>query len=116
MILYSYSSTDDYKININESFKRCIELYLLSKVNMLILVFPSDLITILVILFGSIGSIAFCSFLAIKERNRTIRLIKNASIPAPPEFTNQECPLCGQSLSFISQYNRWYCHNCKKYP
>jgi NADH pyrophosphatase NudC (nudix superfamily) len=26
------------------------------------------------------------------------------------------CPTCGKPLTFIEQYDRWYCYNCKKYP
>jgi len=25
------------------------------------------------------------------------------------------CPTCGQQLSFIKPYKRWYCYTCKKY-
>jgi hypothetical protein len=25
------------------------------------------------------------------------------------------CPACGQPLSFVEQYNRWYCYNCREY-
>lgn len=25
------------------------------------------------------------------------------------------CPFCGQPLSYIQQYQRWYCYNCKRY-
>jgi len=37
------------------------------------------------------------------------------------ETTNKEikaqtrCPKCGSKLSFIKQYNRWYCYRCKLY-
>lgn len=35
--------------------------------------------------------------------------------PPPPELAAQTCPTCGQPLTFVQQYNRWYCPNCKKY-
>jgi len=35
--------------------------------------------------------------------------------PPPPPVAAQLCPACGQPLTFIQQYNRWYCANCKKY-
>lgn len=25
------------------------------------------------------------------------------------------CPTCGKPLTYIEQYKRWYCYNCKKY-
>jgi len=36
--------------------------------------------------------------------------------PPPPATATQPCPTCGQPLTFIQQYGRWYCYNCKKYP
>jgi predicted RNA-binding Zn-ribbon protein involved in translation (DUF1610 family) len=27
----------------------------------------------------------------------------------------KKCPTCGGALSYIRQYNKWYCYNCKKY-
>jgi Zn-dependent protease with chaperone function len=36
--------------------------------------------------------------------------------PPPPMFVSEPaCPTCGYSLSFIQQYERWYCYNCQKY-
>jgi hypothetical protein len=35
--------------------------------------------------------------------------------PPPPGGVAQMCPTCGQPLTFVQQYNRWYCANCKKY-
>ena len=36
--------------------------------------------------------------------------------PPPPTAMAQMCPTCGRPMTFITQYNRWYCANCKKYP
>ena len=39
-----------------------------------------------------------------------------AAEPAPPPAPSvQTCATCGQPLTYISQYQRWYCENCKKY-
>jgi len=27
----------------------------------------------------------------------------------------QTCPTCGKPATWIAQYQRWYCYNCKKY-
>jgi hypothetical protein len=32
--------------------------------------------------------------------------------PPPPTYT---CPTCGGTLTYIQQYNRWYCYTDKKY-
>ena len=36
--------------------------------------------------------------------------------PPPPAAVAQICPTCGQPLTYIQQYGRWYCANCRKYP
>jgi len=33
----------------------------------------------------------------------------------PQQPTAQICPTCKGPLSFIQQYQRWYCYKCKKY-
>jgi uncharacterized membrane protein len=42
--------------------------------------------------------------------------IMRAPPPPPPPGAVQMCPTCGQPMTFVQQYNRWYCTNCKKYP
>jgi MFS family permease len=35
--------------------------------------------------------------------------------PPPSPQAVQTCPTCGGPLTFIEQYNRWYCYKCQKY-
>jgi hypothetical protein len=35
--------------------------------------------------------------------------------PPPPDFTPPTCPTCKQPLSYIEQYQRWYCYKDQKY-
>jgi hypothetical protein len=35
--------------------------------------------------------------------------------PPPPDFAAPICPTCGQTLSYIEQYQRWYCYRDQKY-
>lgn len=35
--------------------------------------------------------------------------------PPPPDFIPPTCPICGGPLSYIEQYQRWYCYRDKKY-
>ena len=41
----------------------------------------------------------------------TLRRRKAASPPPPPK----PCPTCGQPLTYVKQYDKWYCNNCKAY-
>jgi len=33
----------------------------------------------------------------------------------PQQPAAQLCPVCGRPATYISQYQRWYCYNCRKY-
>jgi hypothetical protein len=34
-------------------------------------------------------------------------------MPPPPVY--QYCPACGQPMTFVAQYGRWYCNQCQQY-
>jgi len=35
--------------------------------------------------------------------------------PPPPPPGAEACPTCGGPLTYVPQYQRWYCYKCKKY-
>jgi sporulation protein YlmC with PRC-barrel domain len=35
--------------------------------------------------------------------------------PQEPPQTPQVCPTCKGRLTYVPQYQRWYCYKCKKY-
>jgi len=37
------------------------------------------------------------------------------STPEAPETPQSQCPDCGGQLTWIEQYQRWYCYKCSKY-
>jgi sporulation protein YlmC with PRC-barrel domain len=46
----------------------------------------------------------------------TLKPAPQAATPTQPEPQAQPtCPTCKGPLSFIQQYQRWYCHKCQKY-
>ena len=38
-----------------------------------------------------------------------------AETPRPVSRAEHPCPTCGRELTYISQYNRWYCYYCQRY-
>jgi sporulation protein YlmC with PRC-barrel domain len=40
---------------------------------------------------------------------------ETAATAAPAQQAQQLCPTCGKPLTWIAQYQRWYCYNDKKY-
>ncbi len=45
----------------------------------------------------------------------TFLRFQGAPPPPPPPPGAQVCPTCGGPLTYIEQYQRWYCYKCKKY-
>jgi hypothetical protein len=43
----------------------------------------------------------------------TVTTIKKSL--AGPSLSIPDCPICGKPETWIPQYQRWYCYNCKKY-
>jgi hypothetical protein len=43
------------------------------------------------------------------------RISREQAPPPPPPTNVQQCPTCGKPLTFVPQYKRSYCTNCKKY-
>lgn len=94
------------------------------------------------VLIGTVKDVEFTlgegkPFLAIETKHHTlikidwgrvsavedIVLLKEAiKVEAPPTtealtqpIAKAMCPSCGKQATWIQQYKRWYCYNCKKY-
>ncbi len=86
-------------------------------VDMYIIIFILIILTLLVIVSVSIITIKAVrkSFISSEVQ---YPLIKDDEIPQQlqkPPIPYLPCPLCGQSLSFVEQYNKWYCSSCHMY-
>jgi len=47
------------------------------------------------------------------------KFVGQTMVPSPPPSQvagPPTCPTCGQRLTFVEQYGKWYCYNCRKYP
>ena len=42
-------------------------------------------------------------------------VILKPKITTPATPATPTCPTCGQPLTYIQQYQRWYCSKCQKY-
>ncbi len=66
------------------------------------------------IVVGLVGSIIV--FLSKYMGKMSVRAASNVSnLYPPPPAPSYVCPSCGRPLTFIQQYNRWYCQNEQKY-
>ena len=59
---------------------------------------------VIVILIGPIGVVIY---LVSREHG--------GLAPPPPPGAVPTCPTCGQPLTYVPQYGRWYCQYCRKY-
>lgn len=82
---------------------------------------------IILLTLGNIFWRIFCEYLIITFRiydevasiNKRLRPVEEQAqlLPPPPTATlsTQFCPACGSPLTYVSQYQRWYCYKCGKY-
>ena len=70
---------------------------------------PYDILQQDNLLLVAVLVIAAAALLALLLRRRS------AAHPAPPPPPANPCPVCGKPLTFVKQYDRWYCNNCKEY-
>jgi hypothetical protein len=68
---------------------------------------PFDLLFFVVILTIVIFIVSI--YLIIERRRRSTYM------PTPPSPSAYYCPTCGNPLTYIPRYRRWYCYNCRKY-
>ncbi|MBA7514021.1 Chromosomal replication initiator protein DnaA [subsurface metagenome] len=57
-------------------------------------------------------------FVEVKPPEKKEPELEEGKKTAPPPLEVEEerkCLTCGQNLAYVEQYDRWYCHNCKKY-
>lgn len=56
------------------------------------------------------GEIIFCSYCGTNISQILGKTLKSQmQLPSPP------CPSCGKELTYIPEYQRWYCYQCKRY-
>jgi len=63
---------------------------------------------VIVILIGPVGAVIY---LVVRERGGLVP----PPPPPPPPGVAPTCPTCGQPLTYVQQYGRWYCQYCRRY-
>ena len=69
-------------------------------------------------LLGSIGGVLALLFKpeTVPPQQPTAYTQPSPPPPVSPQaYTPPACQTCGAPLTFVTEYNRWYCQNCKKY-
>jgi sporulation protein YlmC with PRC-barrel domain len=51
----------------------------------------------------------------VQAATEPVPVVQTAQPVQQAQQTQPVCPTCKNPLSYIQQYQRWYCYNCKKY-
>jgi MFS family permease len=75
-----------------------------------------DMTVVVLSMFGVMILGAAFQLAVIAEGSRVVPTVHAAS-PAPetPAVPGRTCPNCGGSLTYVSEYNRYFCHRCQRY-
>jgi len=81
-----------------------------------------EMLLVVVAMFGTIVFGAAFQMTALKDEADRRRTVAGPSVaaaatspPAPPPMPGRTCPRCGGPLSYIPEYNRYYCRRCQRY-
>jgi predicted RNA-binding Zn-ribbon protein involved in translation (DUF1610 family) len=53
--------------------------------------------------------------LAIEEMKKTMPVATTPPVATQAAGTSPTCPTCGTQLTYVQQYQRWYCPTCREY-
>jgi len=53
--------------------------------------------------------------LAIEEMKKTMSVATTPPVATQAVGTSPTCPTCGTPLTYVQQYQRWYCPTCREY-
>ena len=76
----------------------------------------TDMMIVVMVMLGTMVFGAAFQLVAIKEQ-REAKAVRAAaaSAPAAPAMPGRACPRCGGPLTYVPEYNRYYCHRCQQY-
>lgn len=76
-----------------------------------------DLTDMTVVVVAMLATMVFGAALqltVIKDK-KEIRTGPVAAVPVAPAMPGRMCPKCGGPLTYVPEYNRYYCHRCQQY-
>lgn len=77
----------------------------------------TDMTIVVLAMFGTMvfGSAFQLSVIKEQKEARTVRTAAASMAPATPSMPGRTCPKCGGPLTYVPEYNRYYCHKCQRY-
>lgn len=76
----------------------------------------TDMTIVVLVMFGTMVFGAAFQMSVIKEQkaSRTMA-VSGPTAPVAPPAPGRMCPKCGGPLTYVPEYNRYYCHKCQVY-
>lgn len=74
----------------------------------------TDMTIVVIAMFGTMVFGAAFQLTVIKER-KEVRTAAATAAPVAPPMPGRMCPRCGGALSYVPEYNRYYCYKCQRY-
>lgn len=75
----------------------------------------TDMTLVVLAMFGTMVFGAAFQLTAIKEREVLTAAPVGPAAPVAPPMPGRMCPKCGGPLTYVPEYNRYYCHKCQRY-
>lgn len=74
----------------------------------------TDMTVVVVVMFGTMVLGAAFQLSVISDQ-RAVRAAVGPVAPSAPPMPGRACPRCGGALTYVPEYNRYYCHSCQEY-
>lgn len=75
-----------------------------------------DMTVVVLAMFGTMLLGAGFQLAVIAEAQRPIQTVRPAALaPEAPAIPGRTCPSCGGPLTYVPEYNRYYCYRCQRY-
>lgn len=74
----------------------------------------TDMTVVVVAMLATMVFGAALQLTVIKDK-KGVRTGAVAAVPVAPAMPGRMCPKCGGPLTYVPEYNRYYCHRCQQY-
>lgn len=74
----------------------------------------ADMTVVVVVMLGTMVFGAAFQLSVVKEQ-KAARTAVGPVAPVAPPVPGRVCPTCGGQLSYVPEYNRYYCYKCQRY-
>lgn len=75
----------------------------------------TDMTVVVIVMFGTMVFGSAFQLSVIKEKREARERGVGVAAPVAPPMPGRMCPKCGKPLTYVPEYDRYYCHSCQRY-